>query len=152
MSRASEDVVRRAFEAFNSEDMERILALTHPAFEVVVPPELSAEPDTYRGPEGIRRYLESFQDAMEEIRFQPERFCEVDESVVVVVVRLTAKGRRTAILVEQHLAQIWTTREDRAMRVRTYASLPDALEAVLDLYPAAEVALARCFGEDAKDR
>src|SRR5271166_4454631 len=102
--------------------MERIRALIHPAFEVVVPPELSAEPDTYRGPEGIRRYLESFQDAMEEIRFQPERFCEVDESVVVVVVRLTAKGRRTAIPVEQQFAQIWTMREDRAMRVRTYAS------------------------------
>jgi len=29
----------------------------HPDFVGVVPPELSAEPDTYRGHAGIRRYL-----------------------------------------------------------------------------------------------
>ena len=35
----------------------RILALAHTDFEAVVPPELSAEPDTYRGHDGIRRLL-----------------------------------------------------------------------------------------------
>ena len=49
MTQADVDVVRQAFDAFNSEDIERIVELTHPEFEAVVPPELSAEPDTYQG-------------------------------------------------------------------------------------------------------
>jgi len=123
------DVVRGGFEAFNSGDIGRILAFAHRDFEAIVPPELSAEPDTYRGHDGIRRYFESFQDAMDEIRFQLERFWEVEESVVAVV-RITAKGRQTAIAVEQRIAQLWTIRDGRALRVRTYASLAEALEAV----------------------
>jgi ketosteroid isomerase-like protein len=129
MSQANVEIVREGFEAFNSRDMRRILALAHPDFEAIVPPELSAEPDTYRGHDGIRRYFQSFQDAMDEIRFQPERFWCAGESVVTVV-RVTAKGRQTAIPVEQRIAQVWTIRDGKAIRVRTHASLSEALEAV----------------------
>jgi ketosteroid isomerase-like protein len=123
------EVVRRGFEAFNSGDMERILAFADSDFEAIVPPELSAEPDTYRGHDGIRRYFQSFEDVMDEIRFQPERFWEVGPSVVALV-RITAKGRQTAIAVEQRIAQVWTIRDGRAKRVQTYASLSEALDAV----------------------
>jgi ketosteroid isomerase-like protein len=123
------DIVRRAFEAFNSEDIERILALTHVDFAAVVSPELSPEPDTYRGHEGMRRYFQSFQDVMDEIRFRPQRFWEVGPSVVVSLT-LSARGRRTAIPVTQRLAQVWTIRDGRALRVETYASPAEALEAV----------------------
>src|ERR1700690_3833846 len=96
MSHENEQIVRQAFEAFNSEDIERILALTHGDFEAVVPPELAAEPDTYRGHDGIRRYFESFQFAMAEIRFQPQRFWEMGQSVVVLAT-VRARGRQTGI-------------------------------------------------------
>jgi ketosteroid isomerase-like protein len=129
MSRENEQIVRQAFEAFNSEDIERILALTHADFEAVVPPELSAEPDTYRGHDGIRRYFESFQFAMAEIRFQPQRFWEVGQSVVVVAT-VRARGRQTGIPVEQQLAQVWTIRDGKAIGARTYVSLAEALGAV----------------------
>jgi ketosteroid isomerase-like protein len=129
MSHENEQIVRQAFEAFNSEDIERILALTHADFEAVVPPELSAEPDTYRGHDGIRRYFESFQFAMTEIRFQPQRFWEVDQSVVVVAT-VRAKGRQTGIPVEQQLAQVWIVRDGKAVAARTYGSLAQALRAV----------------------
>ena len=129
MSQQNVENLRQAYEAFNSGDIGQILAFAHPDFEAVVPPELSAEPDTYRGHDGIRRYFQSFQDAMDEIRFQPERFWDVGQSVVAVV-RVTAKGRRTAIPVEQRIAQVWTIRNGKGIRVRTYASPSEALEAV----------------------
>src|ERR1700730_7272494 len=118
MSQENVDLVRRGLEAFNSEDMERILAFVDPDFETEVPRELSAEPDAYRGHDGIRRYFESFRDAMDEIRFEPERFWEAGESVVVAL-RLTARGRQTAILVEQRIAQVWSIRDGRAIGLRT---------------------------------
>jgi ketosteroid isomerase-like protein len=128
MSPDNVETLRQGLEAFNSGDVARFLAFIHPDFEAEVPPEFSAEPDTYRGHDGIRRYFESFQDAMDEIRFQPERFWEADGSVVLAV-RLTAKGRQTGILVEQRFAQVWTIRDGRAIGVRTYASTSQALEA-----------------------
>jgi ketosteroid isomerase-like protein len=121
--------LREVFDAFNSADLGRIVAFTHPDFEGVVPPELSAEPDIYRGHDGIRRYFQSFEEAMAEIRFHEERLWDVGESVVVAV-RLTAKGRQTAIPVEQQFALVWSFRDGKAVRVQAYASLSQALESV----------------------
>ncbi len=129
MSLENVEVVRQGFEAFNSGAIEPILAFAHPDFEAIVPPELSAEPDTYRGHEGIRRYFQSFQDVMDEIRFEPERFWDAGTSVVADV-RITAKGRQTAIPVVQRIAQVWRIRDGRALSVRSYVSLAEALEAV----------------------
>jgi ketosteroid isomerase-like protein len=130
MSRATNvETVRKALEAFNSEDVERIVALTHTDFEAVVPPALSTEPDIYRGHDGIRRYFQSFKDAMDEIRFHPEQFWEVGQAVVLVM-RITAKGRQTAIPVEQHIAQVWSIRDGKVIGVRAYVSLSEALKAV----------------------
>ncbi len=129
MSQANVEVVRQIFAAFNSEDIDLILAFTHSEFEVEVPPDLSAEPDTYRGHDGMRRYWESFQDAMDEIRFQPERFWDAGQ-VVVVAMHITARGRRTAISVEQRVAGLWTICDRKAIRVRAYASLSEALKVV----------------------
>jgi len=123
------EIVRQVFDAFNSEDIERILAFVHPELEAEIPPEVSAEPDIYRGPDGMRRYFQSFQDVMDEIRFQPERFWDAGESVVVALL-LTAKGRQTAILVEQRTAAVWTISDGKVRRVRAYASPAEALEAV----------------------
>jgi ketosteroid isomerase-like protein len=77
----------------------------------------------------MRRYWDSFRDAMEEIRFQPERFWDAGEAVVVAM-HITAKGRRTAIPVDQRLAGVWTICDRKAIRVRVYASLSEALQAV----------------------
>jgi ketosteroid isomerase-like protein len=122
------EVVRQLFDAFNSGDLELILTLTHPEFEAEVPPSLSAEPDTYRGHDGMRRYWDSFQDAMQEIHFESERFWVAGETVVVAV-RITAKGRRTAIAVEQQTAGVWTIRDGKALRAHVYASASEALGA-----------------------
>jgi len=56
MSQEDVEVVREIFEAFNSEDIDLILSFTHSDFDVEVPPDLSAEPDTYRGQDGMRRF------------------------------------------------------------------------------------------------
>jgi ketosteroid isomerase-like protein len=122
------EVVRALIEAFNGEDMMRTLGLIGDDFEVEVPPSFSAEPDTYRGHHGVLRYFESFHDAMTDIHFHPERLWDAGEWVVVDV-RLTAKGRRTEIQVEQRLAQVWSVRDGRARAARNYESISEALAA-----------------------
>ena len=128
MSQRNVEVIRRGLEALSSGDIERIFDFVDPHFEGHVPPELSTEPDTYRGHEGIRRYFQSFWDDMEDIRFEAERMWEKGDAVVVAT-RMTARGKRTAIPVEQRFGQIWTVRSGRAIAVSNYASVEHALEA-----------------------
>jgi ketosteroid isomerase-like protein len=129
MSEQNVQIVRRALGTWDTGELDQILAMTHPDFVAEVPPEVSAEPDTYRGHDGIRRYLASFQHSMEDIRFEGERFWDAGESVVVELL-LTARGRQTAIVVEQRTAGVWTVRDDRIYRIRAYATLAEALAAV----------------------
>jgi ketosteroid isomerase-like protein len=129
VSRENVEALRRGFNAMNVGDMSSILAFVDPAFEAVIPAALSAEPDTYRGHDGVRRYFESFQDAMGEIRFEADRIWDAGDRVVVAL-RLTAKGKKTGIPVEQELGQVWTIREGKAVRVESYVALSEALECV----------------------
>ena len=127
MSQARIAALYRVIEAFNSGDIERILASTHPDFEAVVPPEFSAEPDTYLGDDGVRRYFDTFAEAMEDVRFEPGRMWDAGD-VLVVAMRMTAKGKQTGIPVEQRFAQTWRIRDGRALAVHTFPSLAEALE------------------------
>lgn len=126
MSQRNIEVLLAGLDAFNSGDVERILEFVHPEFEASVPRELSAEPDTYRGYEGARRYFETFAEAMAEIRFEAVRVWDGGEDLVVEL-KLTATGRQTGIPVEQRAFLVWTVRDRRALTVHAYASLERAL-------------------------
>ena len=121
------ELVRQGFEAVNEGGVEALLPFIHPEFVVTTPAGLAAEPDTYRGPEGIRRYFESFYEAMDRVEFEPKRFVAVGE-LVVVAITLRARGRTTGIETEQHVAQIWELRDGQAIRVRVFATLDEAME------------------------
>ncbi len=124
------ELLRRGFEALSSGDLPRVLAFIHPEFEVAIPAAVSAEPDTYRGHEGVRRYLRSFEAEMDEIRFLPERFWEAGDHAVVVALRVTAKGKSTGIPVELRIGQVWTIDDGKATAARVYPDAANALETV----------------------
>jgi ketosteroid isomerase-like protein len=128
MSATNVDLVRNGFEALGEGGVEGLLPFIHPEFEVTTPPGLAAEPDTYRGPEGIRRYFDSFYEAMDEVRFDATDFIPVGERVVVPMT-LRARGRTTGIVAEQELVQIWELRGEKAIRVEVFATLDEALAA-----------------------
>jgi hypothetical protein len=76
MSRENVDLLREAFETFNRDGVEGILEIVDPEFEAVAPPELTVEPDIYRGRDGLQRYFDSFYEVMEEVHFYPEEFID----------------------------------------------------------------------------
>ena len=128
MTEANVSLVRQLIEAFNSEDIDRVLALAHADVEIEISPDVSAEPDVYRGHDGMRRYFESFREAMVDIRFDAEQLWEVGATVVVALL-LTARGRQTAIVVEQRSAGVWTFSDGKLIGIDAYASPEDALQA-----------------------
>ena len=122
------EVVQRTLEAFNSGEVEQVLAIVHPDFEARIAPELSAEPDTYRGGSGVQRYFDSFREAFEQIRFEVEELTDAGDAVVVGL-RMTAIGKLTGIPVEQRNAGVWTVRDGRVVRIDTYVTVEEALRA-----------------------
>ena len=121
------EVVKRGFEALDSGGVEAMIELLDPDFEAVVPPELSVEPDTYRGHDGMRRYFAAFE-GLEDVRFEYVDGVAAGDKVVVTMM-LRAKGTDTGIPVEQLGHQVWTIRNGRAVRVEAFANKSDALVA-----------------------
>jgi ketosteroid isomerase-like protein len=125
------ELIRQGFEDLANGGYEALLPLIAPDFELTTPPQLSAEPDTYRGPAGIRRYFESFYDAMDEIHFEPLEFREVGEWIVVPF-KMIARGRSTGLEVEQLGVMAWQVRNELALRLEVFPELEDALRAIGD--------------------
>lgn len=120
------EIVRQGFEALSSGGVEAMLPMIDPRFEVTTPASLAAEPDTYRGHDGLRRYFDSFYDAMDEVHFEPHEFREVGERVVVPFT-LTARGRTTGLAFDQSAVMSWLVRDGKAVRLDLHLTLDDAL-------------------------
>jgi ketosteroid isomerase-like protein len=127
MSQENIEIVRRGFEALERGGVEAMLEMIDPDFEATVPPDLSVEPDTYRGHDGLRRYFAAFE-GLDEVRFEFVDAIAAGENVVATM-RLRAKGTDTGIEVEQLAYQVWTIRKGKAVRVEAFANKSDALEA-----------------------
>jgi ketosteroid isomerase-like protein len=134
MSETNADLVRRGLEAMNTVNeggMETLRELLDPEFEVTTPPSLASEPDTYRGAEGVKRYFDSFYEAMDRIHFEAGEIRDFGDRVAVEFT-LRARGRTTGIEAEQHAALVWTLRDGRALRLEVFPTLDEALAAVED--------------------
>jgi ketosteroid isomerase-like protein len=128
MSQEDVAALRAGFAAMAEGGFEALLPFIHPDFEVTIPPDLSLEPDTYRGPSGMRRYFESFYEAVDEVRFEPEDFIEVGECIVVPM-KVTVRGRGSGAEAAQSLVQVWELRDGLAYRAEVHATLERAMAA-----------------------
>jgi ketosteroid isomerase-like protein len=121
--------VRQAFEAIEREGWQALFPLIDPEFELTTPPELAMEPDTYHGTDGLRRYFESFEDAMKDIRIVPEGEFLAAGDKVYFPFRLSARGKETEIEAEQRAFQVWTMRDGKGLRPEVFATREAALDA-----------------------
>jgi ketosteroid isomerase-like protein len=131
MSAAEVEFVRAAYDALRRDGFEAILPYFDPDFEAVAPPELAVEPQTYRGREGVRRWFESFYEAVDEVRVEPEEFIDRGTRVVVPV-KLVVRGRDSGIEVAQHLVQVWTIRDGNVIAMEAFADKESALRALAE--------------------
>ena len=128
MSRENLEIVQRGFDAFNETGVEGILPFIHPEFEATTPPNLASEPDTYRGHDGIRRWFDSFDEVMEEIRWDAHGYQQVGDQVVVEFT-LRARGKTTGLDFGQDAVMVWSLRDGKAIRVELFETLDEALAA-----------------------
>jgi ketosteroid isomerase-like protein len=129
VSRENLETVQRGFDAFNEKGVEGIIPMIDPDFVAVTPPDLASEPDTYRGPDGIRRWFDSFYEVMDEIRWDGHRFHEAGDRVIVEFT-LRARGKTTGLDFGQDAVMVWQLRNGKAIRVDLYPTLDEAMAAI----------------------
>ncbi len=122
-------MVRSMLETLNKRGVEAAMDQIHPDFEGVTPPELSPEPDTYRGHEGIRRYFAGFEGVMDEVRWEADELMEAPDDRVVAGIRLLTRSVTTGLELELPVWQVCTVREGKVLRIDGFAKREDALRA-----------------------
>jgi uncharacterized protein len=80
-----------------------------------------------RGIEELRRFRE--EGPWAKLRFEPERFVDVDDERVLVLVRVYATGTGSGVPVELRNAHEFTVRDGVLVRFKVYGDRGDALEA-----------------------
>jgi ketosteroid isomerase-like protein len=74
----------------------------------------------HRGHEGWKRWVADWQQAFEDYTLEPLERVEVDESRILSVHRLRARGRASGVELERTDAQLWTFDGDRLVRMDYY--------------------------------
>ena len=123
------EVVQRLFDLFAEGGIEPALAVIDPAVVVEIPPDMSAEPDTYRGHEGVRRYFGGFEGMIDEVRYEALELTPVRD-VVLAHVRISGRGASSGLDVALEPYVVHELSGGRIVRIRPYPDLESARAAL----------------------
>ena len=87
-------------------------------------------PEETRGIEAVGRRWRDFLTAWEHFGTTPEKFIDLEDDRVLVLVRFEGRGRASGASTTSFSgAQLFTLREGRVVRLVLYSNIGDALEA-----------------------
>ena len=84
----------------------------------------------FKGPEAIRGVMGELEASFEEISVDAEEISEAPGGEIVVVLRISGRGRGSGIELDNRIGHVWTFRDDKAVRMVAYEEPADALKAV----------------------
>jgi ketosteroid isomerase-like protein len=84
---------------------------------------------TYRGHAGVARWLEDWGAAWADWNLEPEDYIDAGDHVVLVI-RVTAKGRGSGVEVHRQDALVYEFRDGKIVQIDYYNSREQALDAV----------------------
>jgi uncharacterized protein len=125
-----EDVerLRGAYAAFNEGGVEAILERLSPDFQVR-DRESSPDRETRYGREGVKQLFDSYMEAFDALRLEPEEFIDAGDQIVVSLHQLV-RGKGSGAQVVGRIAHVWTMRRGAGLRLRIFADKERALEAL----------------------
>jgi ketosteroid isomerase-like protein len=129
MSESNVEVVRRLFELYASGGIEAALEVMDEDIEIVIPPEVSAEPDEYYGHEGARRYFAGFDGMLEDIRYEAFELIPLGEHVLARS-QLGGRGVSSGVEVSLDTFVVHTVAGGKVTRVVPYGDMESARQSV----------------------
>jgi ketosteroid isomerase-like protein len=84
----------------------------------------------YRGAGGFRGFLADQEETWDEWRHELDDVIEAGADPVLVEARLVARGKHSAVTLEQRYGVVVTVSEGKILRTQAFVALEEALEAV----------------------
>jgi ketosteroid isomerase-like protein len=126
MSHQNEDIVRKTLVRLRRrESVQDVLSP-----EVVWDVRSGPEQGEYQGIEAVAEYYRRYVGTWENFRVEIEEVRELPHDKVFVVTRDTGRGKGSGVEVEMQVFQIWTLSEGKVVRLQSFPSREEALEAV----------------------
>jgi ketosteroid isomerase-like protein len=129
MTESNLEVVQRLFDQYAEGGVEAVLDGAAETLVIEIPPEMSAEPDTYHGHDGARRYFAGFEGMIEDVRYEALELT-ADGNLVLAHIRLSGRGVSSGLDVELEAYVIHELAEGKIVRIRPYADLESAQAAL----------------------
>ncbi len=131
MSQENVEVVQRAVEAWNADDLDAFLAEFHADLEwhPSIEPGLEGTAIIYRGHDGARKAWREYRgEAWERLTSRPQEVRDLGESVLLLG-RIEFTARTTGIEFSQEIGELFEFRGGKIVRARDFLTHADALEA-----------------------
>ena len=129
MSDPDVDVVQRLFDRFAEGGIESALEGLSEDVVIEIPPDMSAEPDTYHGHEGARRYFAGFDGMIENVIYEPLELIPAGEHVLARV-RLAGRGVSSGLDVGLESVVVHTLKNGKITKLRPYPDLESARQSL----------------------
>jgi ketosteroid isomerase-like protein len=97
--------------------------------EIRMPADYPEGEEILRGREGMAQLFAMLRETWTEFRFEPQRFIDAGQRVVVLV-RVVAKGGASGLATERRTAHVWSVRRGRLASIQIYRDRAVGLKAV----------------------
>jgi len=121
-------IIHRIYEAFSRRDLAAVIAELHEDSQVDFTRSLGPDSGVYPGAEGIRRLLDLYWEAFEDLTLDAETFVDGTDDVVALVVA-RGRGRGSGVRVEARGPHLWSFRDGKPFRFTLYQEKAEALQA-----------------------
>ncbi len=127
MSEENVERVRAFIAAYNRRDFDTAIEHFDPEIEWVLPARQRS--DSGRGPDAAVRFFEDIDEAMEELRLEPQEFIDAGDRVATRL-RHRGRGKGSGVEIDEELYhQVATFRDGRIVRMEYFGSWEEALAA-----------------------
>jgi ketosteroid isomerase-like protein len=131
MSREDVELVHRAIDAFNRQDLAALADFCADDFEFVsIPSAVDAGGSTYRGKHAWSGYFARMRDRWAEWWVDDFQVFDAGDDSLAAVVRVAGRGQHSGVTVDRTIGMTYRLREGKVWRMRAYLEPHEALEAV----------------------
>ena len=110
------ELLRQVYDALGRRDFDALAALADPDFEMDLTDRV-LNPATYRGADGLARFLAEVDELWASMELELDRVTERGDQVLAVL-RVTLRGRGSGVELKDHIAQLWTVRDEKVVRMQ----------------------------------
>jgi ketosteroid isomerase-like protein len=110
-------LARAGFDALADHGVEAMLEYVHPEFVMETPAAIAIEPQVYHGHDGLRRYFDSFYEAMDEVTIEPVELEPLDAGRVLIHFKVRTRGKTSGIETEMEARAVAVLRDDLMVRL-----------------------------------